>query len=100
MREFFVDEVAGTTFTLFGPLHIALILFVVIGLGLIYRYRHQIYHLSDRAKKIIKYGLVIVLYLNMLIYYNGFAYYGIYTWKNHLPIHFCYIASFSFMIAC
>ena len=100
MREFFVDEVAGTTFTLFGPLHISLILFVVIGLGLIYRYRHQIYHLNDRTKKIIKYGLVIVLYLNMLIYYNGFAYYGIYTWKNHLPIHFCYIASFSFMIAC
>lgn len=99
MREFFVDEIPGMTFTLFGPIHIALIFILVLGLFLIYEYRHEIKNLSDKTKSMIKYGLILVLYLNMFIYYNGYSYYGIYTWKNHLPIHFCYISSFSFMIA-
>lgn len=99
MREFFVDEVIGMKFNLFGPLHNTLTLIVILGLYLIYRYRHRINNLSDKTKAIIKYLLIIVLYTNMFIYYNGFAYYGIYSWKKHLPIHFCYISSFSFMIA-
>lgn len=99
MREFFVDQIPGMQFTLFGPLHNALTFIVILGLYLIYYYRDEIKNISPRNKTILTYGLIIILYLNMFIYYNGFSYYGIYSWKNHLPIHFCYISSFSFMIA-
>lgn len=99
MKEFFVDKTVGMEFTLFGTVHNILTISVILGLLFIYHYRHQIKSLSDRTKSIIKYGLIFILYLNMLIYYNGFSYYGIYSWKTHLPIHFCYISSFSFMIA-
>lgn len=99
MREFFVDQIPGMQFTLFGPLHNALTFIVILGLYLIYYYRDEISKISSKNKTILTYSFIIILYFNMFIYYNGFSYYGIYSWKNHLPIHFCYISSFSFMIA-
>lgn len=99
MREFFVDQIPGMQFTLFGPLHNALTFIVILGLYLIYYYRDEIRKISSKNKTILTYSFIIILYFNMFIYYNGFSYYGIYSWKNHLPIHFCYISSFSFMIA-
>ncbi len=93
-REFFVDEhISG--FKLFGSLHLFLILVVFFGLFLIYHYRNDIAHI--KRKKMVRYLLCLILLSNMLIYYGELIYYGNYTWKTHLPLHFCYISGFSFM---
>lgn len=37
------------------------------------------------------------MFLNMTIYYVSLIYYGEYTYKEHLPLHFCFIAGYLFM---
>lgn len=94
VKEFFVDE-KMSGFNLFGPLHLFLIGLVFLGLTLIYRNRNRIANIKN--KKAIRYTLCIILFLNMMVYYGELIYYGNYTWKSHLPFHFCYISGFSFM---
>lgn len=94
IEEFFVDNhISG--FKFFGPLHLFLILVVFLGLYLIYHYRNHI--VKIKHKKLVRYALCLILLSNMLIYYGELIYYGNYTWKTHLPLHFCYISGFSFI---
>ena len=42
--------------------------------------------------------MFIILSGNMLLYYGSYIYYGVYDWKVHLPLHFCFISGILFMI--
>lgn len=94
VREFFIDE-KTTGFQFFGPVHLLSVSVVFLGLLVIYWKREKIFKIKQ--KKLIRFLLCFVLLSNMLIYYGELIYYGNYTWKNHLPLHFCYISGFSFM---
>lgn len=99
MKTFFVGESPHFLFQLFGPIHITCILLVVIGLYLIYRNRKKIANMDLKVKDRIRIFIVILLFLNMTIYYLSKLYYGTWTWKNDLPLHLCFIAGYLFMYA-
>lgn len=97
MREFFVDEKIGIPFHMFGIVHLLLILITIFGFFIIYKNRNRIFMLSERKKKRVKLFVVLLMFFNMVIYYNGYAYYGVYNWKVHLPLHLCFISGFIYM---
>lgn len=96
IKEFFLDEVIGIPFHLFGIVHFGCITFLIILLILIYKNRNKIKKI--KRKKKIKIIMFIILISNMLIWYGSYIYYGIYDIKIHLPLHFCFIAGNLFMI--
>lgn len=97
MREFFVDEKIDIPFHMFGITHLSLITITILGFFIIYKNRNRIFMLSNRKKKQLKLFVVLLMFLNMVIYYNGYAYYGVYNWKVHLPLHLCFISGFIYM---
>lgn len=97
MREFFVDEKVGIPFQMFGMIHLFLIIVTMICFFSIYKNRNKILNLSDRIKQRFKLFTIVLMLLNMIIYYNGYAYYGVYNWKVHLPLHLCFISGFLYM---
>lgn len=97
MREFFVDEVVGIPFHMFGMVHLILIIVTAVCFFIIYKNRNGIYHLKETTKNKIKVFTMVLMFLNMVIYYNGYAYYGVYNWKVHLPFHLCFISGFLYM---
>lgn len=99
MREFFVDEVVGIPFSMFCKIHLILIMMTVFLFFLIVINQKRIFALKERTKKKIRIIVAIIMFLNMVIYYNGFAYYEIYDVKEHLPLHLCFIAGFTYMFA-
>ncbi len=98
MREFFLDEEIKIPFILFGKTHIGCIIIGLTGLLLIYLLRNQIKKIDKKKHRLIKYTMFIILFGNMAIYYGSYLYYGVYNWKVHLPLHFCFIAGILFMI--
>lgn len=78
--------------TLFGPMHISLILMTIISIFLIYKYKEKLVNYKK-----LKYIIVGILFLNMIIYILGAIVAGIFDIGIHLPIHYCYITGFMFM---
>lgn len=78
--------------TLFGPIHILLILVTILSIFLIYKNREKL-----KLYKNIKYWIVGILFSNMLIYTIGAWLTGTFNIYDHLPIHYCYITGFFFM---
>lgn len=97
MREFFVGQ--GTRLELFGFVHILCILFVIVGIILIYKNKNKISKISEEKKRFITIILISIMFLNMTIYYLSKIIYGTYNIKTNLPLHFCFIAGYIFMIA-
>ena len=98
MREFFLDEVPGISFNLFGITHIMCLLVLFGGLLLIYLFQDKIAKISEKDAKKIKLGMIGVWLFNRFLYVGSYIYYGIYTWKEDLPIHFCFITGYLFVL--
>ena len=99
MKEFFINSQNITNFQLFGWFHITTLLVVLIGIFVIYQYRFQIQNLSEKTKRKITIFIVLVMFLNMKIFYITKIIYGAYYWETDLPLHFCYISGYLFMYA-
>jgi uncharacterized membrane protein YwaF len=99
VREFFLDEISGIPFELFGITHFLCIFVTIIGIFLVYTNRNKIYKLPYNIKKRIKLFIVLTMFINMKLYYIPLMIYGRYDWQNHLPLHFCFISGYLFMYA-
>lgn len=97
MREFFVDEVVGIKFELFGLIHLICLSVLFIGLFLIYSNQDKISKISEITAKKIKTGMISIIMINRIIYIGTQMIYGIYTWKEDLPLHFCFITGYLFI---
>lgn len=98
MKEFFLDQNPSYQFQLFQPLHLFLIFFTLFILLLIGKNKKKIYKLNENTKKIIKNIILIILFSNMTIYYLSKIVYNVYDITNNLPLHFCFISGYLFMI--
>lgn len=96
IKEFFLDEVVGIPFKLFGIIHFGCLAILIVLLVLIYKNRQNIKMIKNKKK--IKIIMFVILMSNMLIWYGSYIYYGIYDIKIHLPLHFCFIAGSLFML--
>lgn len=99
MREFFIDDIAGIPFSLFGWVHFLCMAFIITSLFFIYINRNKIANLHYSIKNRIKILIVIIMFVNMKLYYIPLIFYGRYDWTNHLPLHFCFISGYLFMFA-
>lgn len=98
MREFFIDEYKQNNFDLFCPLHILLTIITLLGLYYIIKNKDKLYNLSNKTKLTIKITGLIIMFLNMKIYYLSKIVYGVYDITVHLPLHLCFISGYFFMI--
>ena len=97
LREFFVNEHPKFLFKQFGLIHNIFIGLVVIVLIIIYLKRNKIDKIPVKtSKRILKIG-AIILFINMLIFTFGNLYFGSFDYKEHLPLHLCFIANYLFM---
>ena len=99
MKEFVVDEIPGISFNLFSITHLICLSILVIGLILIYFNRHRIENISKPTKTKIKILMISIWLLNRFIYVGSYMYFGIYDWKENLPLHFCFVTGYLFIIA-
>lgn len=97
MKEFFVNEKIGIPFHLFDLTHISLILVLVITLTLIILNRNNLSNIKN--KKRLKILFAVILLSNMCILYGSYLLYGVYDWKLHLPLHFCFITGNLFSLS-
>ena len=97
MREFFVNEEIGIPFHLFDLTHISLIVLLLIILSLIIVNRNKLQNIKH--KKALKVTFAVILITNMCILYGGYLFYGVYDWKLHLPLHFCFITGNLFSLS-
>jgi len=91
MKHYFGLE-SDFSLTLFGPVHLLLIIVTIVSILGIYKYRDKL-----KSYKIIKTIIPIILFSNMVIYIVGALLAGIFDINVHLPIHYCYITGFAFM---
>lgn len=91
MKHYFGLE-SDFSLTLFGSIHLLLIMITIVVILLIYKNREQL-----KQYKFIKTVIPIILFSNMIIYIVGAILTGIFDIDVHLPIHYCYITGFLFM---
>lgn len=96
MKEFFSDDV-GIVFVELGFLHIALLLFILLGSVLIFRYREQLR--NYKYEKRVRYTMASFALLFEFALYAWKIGNGIWTWEDGLPIGVCGIALFLVIIA-
>lgn len=96
MKRFFLNTSTSIPFKLGGMIHICCILLLISGLLIIYVNKDRIKSIKNKGK--IKIIMFLIMFFNMFIYYISYAYYGVYDWKVHLPLHFCFISGILFMI--
>ena len=92
LREFFVNEHPKFLFKQFGLIHNIFIGAVIIALVIIYLNRNKIAKIPEKKSRKILKIIAIILLLNMLIYTFGNLYFGSFDYKEHLPLHLCFIA--------
>lgn len=97
MKQFFELTPGSLHFSLFGFWHIFITLLLILGIVFIYRYREKIkkwkYH--DKA---VRYAVAMIMFLNMTIYYGSKVLDGTWRFEVHLPLHFCFISGYLFML--
>ena len=91
MKHYF-GLVSDFSLTLFGPVHLSLIMVTIVSILMIYKYKDKL-----KKYKIIKKVIPIILFSNMVIYIVGALLADIFDINIHLPIHYCYITGFIFM---
>ena len=96
--NFFSDVPGIFHFRLFGFWHIVLTITMLLAMVLIYKYQEALrkwkYH--DKAFRYIVAG---IMFTNMAIYYGQKILDGTWSYKEHLPLHFCFISGYLFMYA-
>jgi len=92
MYNFFAG-IGNTTFTMFGSIHIALIVNLVVLAVLMYIYRDKLRDIKHQQT--IRYVLGTILLINMIIYYLGMYFTGVLSLKNNAPIHICFLTNFA-----
>lgn len=96
MKKFFLNQNHNIPFELGGFIHIGCIIVLLLAIMIIYKNRQKIKNI--KRKQLLKNIMFGILISNMLIYYFSYIYYGVYDWKVHLPLHFCFISGNLFMI--
>lgn len=96
MRDFFT-EINGTSFILFGPIHMLVTIITIVTGILIFAYREKLK--TFKYKENIRYILASIMFANMTIYYLSLIVLGNYDWRINLPLHFCFITGYTFMYA-
>lgn len=91
MKHFF-GQSSNFSLTLFGPIHLFLILITFLIILGIYKYRNKLKHYKS-----LKNIIIVILLSNMFIYLVGAILTDSFDIKLHLPIHYCYITGFAFM---
>lgn len=99
VKEFFLDEIPGLEFGLFGILHTILTLTIIIVAIIMHKNRNKLISIKQNKKRTISLVLISILFANMTIYYSSLVYYRSYDWKVNLPLHFCFISGYLFMYA-
>lgn len=97
LKEFFVDENIIYPFKLFGKTHLFLIIFVILGLFIIYKNRVKIYNLPIIIKRKITKVLAFLFIFNMIVLYVSSFYYYSFDYKTMLPLHLCYLANYFYI---
>ena len=96
LTAFFMDESEmANELNLFGWQHILLLL--VTGAAAFFLFYHREALRRWKNRESIRYWMAGAFLLNMLIFYGVFVVKGIYDWRIHLPLHFCFISGFLFM---
>lgn len=90
--KYYFGQNSNFALTLFGPVHLLLIISTIVIIFCIYKYKVKL-----KEFKILKTIIPIILFSNMVIYIVGAIVVGIFDINIHLPIHYCYITGFAFM---
>lgn len=96
IKEFFSFK-GGIGFEMFGRVHKTTILLFIICILILYKNKEKIKRYKHKNK--IPYIAAGILVLNRLIFTASVCFNGIYNWKYDLPLHFCFIAAYVFIIA-
>lgn len=99
IKEFFVNEHPFVKYKPFGFIHCICILFVVVGLILIYINRNKIMAMPEKKKRKILNIIAIIMLINMIIYNIAPHVFGYFDYKIHLPFQLCFISGYIFMFA-
>lgn len=99
IKEFFVNEHPFVKYKPFGFIHCICILFVVVGLILIYTNRNKIMAMPEKKKRKILNIIAIIMLINMIIYNIAPHVFGYFDYKIHLPFQLCFISGYIFMFA-
>lgn len=99
LKEFFVDQNITIPFKLFGKTHCFLMLFVLVGLFIVYFNRKRINHFPERLKRKIVVIFALILLFNMItLYVSSFIYHS-FDFKTMLPLHLCYLSNYFYILA-
>lgn len=99
IREFFRNDHPFVKYKPFGFIHCICILFVVIGLILIYINRNKIMAMPEVKKRKILKIIAIIMLINMIIYNIAPHVFGYFDFNIHLPFQLCFISGYIFMFA-
>lgn len=97
IREFFRNDHPFVPYKMFGFIHWTCILFVVIGLILIFINRNKISAINENTKKKILKITATIMLINMIVYNIAPHVFGYFDYKVHLPFQLCFIAGYMFM---
>ena len=98
MREFWVGDTLERSFSLFGLSHIIITLLTLLIITIVFISKDKIRKISVEKFKKWQYLMALILFLNMAVYYGTKLYYGVWDWRVHLPLHFCFITGNIFII--
>ncbi len=96
MQEFFTLEPGIFHFSVLNWIHILITLILIIGILLIYFNKEKLRNIKN-LDKIFRYTTAGLMFLNMKVYYIAALLDGTYTYKEHLPLHFCFMSGYFFM---
>lgn len=92
MYNFFAG-IGKINFSMFGPIHISLLVLLIVLIFLMYLFRDKLKKL--KINKYLPKVFATILLLNMLIYYMGMLCTNTLDLKNNFPLHICFLANFA-----
>lgn len=100
MKNFFLNQNNNFVIELFSIYHLLFICLIIFISVIIISNKNKLLNLKENNKKLIRYSLAIILFINFLLRRGSFIYYGVYDWKIHLDINFCNFTSILLFIYC
>ena len=97
MREFFVDEIIDVPYVFLDWQHIICLSLLLIIFTIIVLNKNKISNLTLKIKDKVSFICILVMFINMVLYYGSKVVYGTFNWKVDLPFHLCFISNFLFM---
>jgi hypothetical integral membrane protein (TIGR02206 family) len=92
MEQFFTRDYTGAPFELFGPAHIAFLLFLLLACILVFVFRDRF---APRQRLVFRLVLAVWLVVNELAFHAWQIYYGLWSYKLYLPLHICSLMVFA-----